>query len=48
VAGPTEGSIDKRFIHDMRELGTANTGHDFTDVLTDGERAAILEYLKTL
>ena len=25
-----------------------NTGHEFTDVLTDKERAALIEYLKTL
>jgi hypothetical protein len=26
----------------------SNTGHEFTDVLTDAERAALIEYLKTL
>lgn len=26
----------------------SNSGHEFTDVLADTERAAIIEYLKTL
>ncbi|TXH03163.1 MAG: hypothetical protein E6R07_12735, partial [Nevskiaceae bacterium] len=42
------GSSDKRFIYDTRILGNGNGGHIFTDVLTDQERKAIIEYLKTL
>nr|WP_162932195.1 hypothetical protein [Solimonas sp. K1W22B-7] len=38
----------KRFVYDTRSLGNANTGHQFADVLTDQERKAIIEYLKTL
>jgi len=29
-------------------LGQGNGGHDFADALTDQERQAIIEYLKTL
>ncbi len=28
--------------------GQSNVGHDFTAVLTDAERRAVIEYLKTL
>ena len=42
------GSIDKRLVYDTRILGNGNGGHVFTDVLTPAERAAIIEYLKTL
>lgn len=48
---------DGRFILDTRELGNHNTGHIFSDgdesgkigrALSDGERMALIEYLKTL
>lgn len=48
---------DGRFILDTRELGNHNTGHLFSDAdvsgkigraLSDGERMALIEYLKTL
>ena len=45
---PTPGGADKRFVYDTRKLGNGNGGHDFTDVLTDIERRALIEYLKTL
>lgn len=45
---PTPGGADKRFVYDTRKLGNGNGGHDFTDVLTDTERRALIEYLKTL
>ncbi len=41
-------TVDKRFIYDTRRLGNGAQGHEFSDVLTDRERAAIIEYLKTL
>ena len=44
----TPNGIDQRLVYDTRKLGNGNAGHDFTDVLTDQERAAIIEYLKTL
>jgi hypothetical protein len=48
VNDPAENGIDKRLVYDTRILGNDSGGHDFGDVLTDGERQAILEYLKTL
>lgn len=42
------GAIDKRLVYDTRKIGNGNQGHDFTDALTDQERKAIIEYLKTL
>lgn len=45
---PAPDAIDKRLVYDTRTLGNANTGHEFTDVLTEQERKAIIEYLKTL
>lgn len=39
---------ERRFIYDATKLGHWNTGHTFGDHLTDSERAAVLEYLKTL
>jgi mono/diheme cytochrome c family protein len=39
---------DLRFVYDTRHTGGGNEGHEFTDVLTDAERKAIIEYLKTL
>jgi mono/diheme cytochrome c family protein len=39
---------DLRFTYDTRHTGGGNEGHEFTDVLTDAERKAIIEYLKTL
>ncbi len=48
IPDPTPGASDKRFVYDTRTLGNGNAGHEFTDVLTDQERKAIIEYLKTL
>jgi mono/diheme cytochrome c family protein len=42
------GAIDKRLVYDSRILGNGNGGHEFSDVLTEAERKAIIEYLKTL
>lgn len=44
----TPDAMDKRFVYDTRKLGNSNEGHDFTDVLTEQERKAVIEYLKTL
>ena len=35
-------------IYDTTNLGYGNKGHIYGDDLTDDERAAVLEYLKTL
>lgn len=48
IADPAPDAIDKRLVFDTRVLGNGNGGHDFSDVLTDAEREAIIEYLKTL
>jgi mono/diheme cytochrome c family protein len=39
---------DRRKIYDTTEPGRGNGGHTFGDRLTDDERAAVIEYLKTL
>ena len=48
IPDPGPNSIDKRLVYDSRILGNSNSGHEFTDALTDSERKAIIEYLKTL
>ncbi len=48
IPDPSPGSIDKRLVYDTRILGNGKGGHSFSDVLTETERAAIIEYLKTL
>ncbi|MEF7615105.1 hypothetical protein V4F39_14385 [Aquincola sp. MAHUQ-54] len=42
------GSSAERMIYNTRIPGNGNQGHEFTDVLTRQERAALIEYLKTL
>jgi mono/diheme cytochrome c family protein len=44
----TEKQIRSRMIFNSNLYGMSNAGHDFTQSLTDAERWAILEYLKTL
>ena len=44
----TNDQIEDRKIYNTRMHSQSNTGHEFTDVLTDAERAALIEYLKTL
>ncbi len=39
---------ERKHVYDTSKLGHWNTGHTFGDHLSDGERAAVLEYLKTL
>ncbi|MEQ1439123.1 hypothetical protein AAG565_07150 [Fontimonas sp. SYSU GA230001] len=48
ISDPAPDAIDKRLVYDTRILGNGNGGHRFSDVLTDAERKAIIEYLKTL
>jgi endo-cleaving rubber dioxygenase len=45
---PAPDAIDKRLVYDTRILGNGNGGHTFSDVLTEPERRALIEYLKTL
>jgi hypothetical protein len=44
----TNQQLEDRKIYNTYMYGQGNQGHDFTSVLTDPERAAIIEYLKTL
>jgi mono/diheme cytochrome c family protein len=39
---------EKRQFFDTRRFGKSAAGHDFPDALTDEEKRAVLEYLKTL
>lgn len=48
IPDPQPGSVDKRLVYDTRILGNGNGGHVFSDVLTEQERKAVIEYLKTL
>jgi hypothetical protein len=48
IPDPVPGSVDKRLVYDTRTLGNGNGGHTFTDALTEQERKALIEYLKTL
>jgi hypothetical protein len=46
--GITQDQLATRLVYDSRRLGNGNGGHDFADALTDQQRKAIIEYLKTL
>jgi mono/diheme cytochrome c family protein len=41
-------AIERRKVYDTTQPGRGNSGHTFGDELTEPERMAILEYLKTL
>ncbi len=44
----TDAQVEQRKIYNTTHYSQGNEGHEFTDVLTDTERRAIIEYLKTL
>jgi hypothetical protein len=44
----SKAALDQTFIYDTKGFGRANTGHTFGDSLNAGERAAIIEFLKSL
>jgi len=44
----SNAQIEERKIYNTRLYSQDNGGHAFTDVLNDGERRALIEYLKTL
>jgi hypothetical protein len=44
----TRAQLDDRKIYNTYQYSQGNQGHEFTAVLTDAERAALVEYLKTL
>jgi hypothetical protein len=46
---PKNGTVfDRRKIYDTTQPGRGNMGHTFGDDLTDEQRWAVIEYLKTL
>ncbi len=44
----TQKQIDQRKIYNTHEFSNSNTGHTFTDALSEAETRAVIEYLKTL
>jgi hypothetical protein len=42
------GTNAQRMIYNTKISGNSSSGHTFADVLTDAQRLAIIEYLKTL
>ncbi|HEY5761009.1 MAG TPA: hypothetical protein VIU34_34535 [Steroidobacter sp.] len=44
----TNTDIENRKIFNSHMFGQGNGGHTFNSVLTDNERKALIEYLKTL
>jgi hypothetical protein len=46
--GITQDQLATRLVYDTRRLGNGNGGHAFADALSDAQRKAIVEYLKTL
>jgi hypothetical protein len=48
TAPPGPNAVDDRTIYNTNDYGKGNQGHQYTQVLTDDERRAIIEYLKTL
>lgn len=47
-AEASQSNADRRRYFDTRRVGKSNAGHRYPDDLTDAEKAAVLEYLKTL
>lgn len=45
---PSAPAIDRRKVYDTTQPGRGNGGHTFGDSLTEPERMAVIEYLKTL
>jgi hypothetical protein len=45
---PEPDTIEARRIYDTRKPGLSAAGHDYADVLSDDDRRALLEYLKSL
>ena len=46
--GPGVPAVERRKFYDTTQPGRSNSGHTFGDQLTDEERFAVIEYLKTL
>ena len=47
-ADPSSPAIARRQVYDTTEPGRGNGGHSFGDKLSEAERMAVIEYLKTL
>lgn len=47
-ADPQAPALERRKVYDTSQRGRGNTGHTYGDHFSDEERAAIIEYLKTL
>jgi hypothetical protein len=47
-AGSDSPAIERRKVYDTTQPGRGNGGHLFGDELSEDERMAIIEYLKTL
>jgi mono/diheme cytochrome c family protein len=45
---PRAGGLERRKVYDTTQPGRGNGGHTYGDELNDEERAAVIEYLKTL
>jgi hypothetical protein len=45
---PKRPAYERRKVYDTAQPGRGNGGHTFGDDLTEEERAAVIEYLKTL
>ena len=51
ASGPADPKLparERRKVYDTMLPGRANTGHTYGDDLTEEERMAVIEYLKTL
>ncbi|MBX9625562.1 MAG: c-type cytochrome [Gemmataceae bacterium] len=46
--GDGVSGFERRKVYDTSQPGRSNTGHTYGDALNDDERAAVIEYLKTL
>jgi len=46
--GPGVPAIERRKVYDTTQGGRGNAGHTYGDALSDAERGAVIEYLKTL
>jgi hypothetical protein len=45
---PTAAALEERKIYNTHKYSQGNQGHEFTSVLTDDERWALIEFMKTL
>jgi mono/diheme cytochrome c family protein len=48
IPAEVEDIAERRSYFDTRKFGKSNQGHEFPDALSDAEKLAVLEYLKTL